>query len=241
MTTITKDRLEEMLAGLEGVTPGPWERHEPGEETLIITGDEHGETVAVVPWGREITCAHEMGNAHRDASHIARCDPDTMRQIITLALQSLRGSGVGVRVKPLEWGRDHVRKTWHGNVPYQSGPGYTVRDDGGWRVGDGPWVHDQSGDPASARDACQRDFNARILSAIAGDGVLSVADAVAQLNAAIEAENRRNAVRDEMLATVIVNLEKSDMTAEFAVLLRDYVRSERSKLAALSPTSREGM
>lgn len=65
-------------------------------------------------------------------------------------------------------------------------------------------------------------------------GVLSVADAMAQLTAAVEAEKRRNAVRDEMLATVIVNLEKSEMTAELAVLLRDYVRTERAKLAALS-------
>lgn len=64
-------------------------------------------------------------------------------------------------------------------------------------------------------------------------GVLSVPDAMAQLAAAIEAEKRRNAVRDEMLATVIVNLEKSELTAEFAVLLRDYVRAERAKLSAL--------
>lgn len=65
---------------------------------------------------------------------------------------------------------------------------------------------------------------------------LSVSDAVTQLTNAVEAEKQRNAIRDEMLATVIVNLEKSEMTAEFANLLRDYVRAERSKLSALEPT-----
>lgn len=63
---------------------------------------------------------------------------------------------------------------------------------------------------------------------------LSVSDAVSQLTNAVEAEKQHNAVRNEMLATVIVNLEKSEMTAEFATLLRDYVRAERSKLSALA-------
>lgn len=73
-----------------------------------------------------------------------------------------------------------------------------------------------------------------------GVGVLSVADAITQLSAAVEAEKRRNTVRDQMLATVIVNLEKSEMTAEFALLLRDYVRAERAKLSALDLSPAEG-
>lgn len=95
---ISNERLEEMLAGLQGVTPGPWQRHEPEEEeTLVITGDEHGETIVVVPWGREITRAHEMGTAHRDADHIARCDPDTMRSILTELLSRRSADGEAVK------------------------------------------------------------------------------------------------------------------------------------------------
>lgn len=64
---------------------------------------------------------------------------------------------------------------------------------------------------------------------------LSVAEAMAQLAVAVEAEARRNAQRNEMLSTLIVNLEKSEPTAELAVLMRDYVRAERPKLSATVP------
>jgi len=55
MTDIDTDRLAaEMLAGLEGVTPGPWEC----QPMLLIASDP-------------------------DAAHIARCDPDSIRALLS--------------------------------------------------------------------------------------------------------------------------------------------------------------
>lgn len=83
--TISDVRLEEILAGLEEATPGPWE----------VVGS------SITDWGREweasmsmefIPNGHDEGMNSRsdaDAAHIARCDPDTMRSILT-ELKSLR-------------------------------------------------------------------------------------------------------------------------------------------------------
>lgn len=119
MTEITQAKLDEMLAGLEGVTPGPWEvieeEHEwslperammghdmpaqSGEhlELRIFTAWEHPQ--AKSPWP-VVNSSVGIGKAGEPsiqmvwmepavAAHIARCDPDTMRQIITLAKQAL--------------------------------------------------------------------------------------------------------------------------------------------------------
>lgn len=75
---ITDERLREMLAGCQGVTPGPWIRHESDRETSVVapaTG-----TVVVVPWGANTTAFH---NAHRDAGHLSRLDPQTITSIVT--------------------------------------------------------------------------------------------------------------------------------------------------------------
>jgi len=68
-------------------------------------------------------------------------------------------------------------------------------------------------------------------------GVPTVADVMAQLDAAIEAENRHHARRNEMLATLIANIEKSEPTPEFAIALREYVRTERPKLTHPAPAT----
>lgn len=71
-------RLREIIAGCEGVTPGPWVRteHKVAGMTLVTHEDirvaglhHHGE--------------RRLGNAHRDAAHIARLDPETIRAICT--------------------------------------------------------------------------------------------------------------------------------------------------------------
>lgn len=86
---VTGERLEEMLAGLEGVTPGPWVKGRRGEH-LPVNGP-----------------CHEVGSPTRgigtsmyapDACHIARCDPDTMRSILTelIARRAADTGAVGV-------------------------------------------------------------------------------------------------------------------------------------------------
>lgn len=79
MSRITNERLAEMLAGLEGVMPGPWDvkTHEEWEEGFDFFS------------GPENTFTFRADVEPEDAAHIARCDPDTIRTLIT-ELQSLR-------------------------------------------------------------------------------------------------------------------------------------------------------
>lgn len=91
---ITEERLREMLAGLEGVTPGPWRRMESGSNTFIVGHPEWPCRRNGVEGQWEVARLDDMVEEHPDevkanARHIARCDPDTMRQVLTLALSTL--------------------------------------------------------------------------------------------------------------------------------------------------------
>lgn len=81
---LSDERIAEMRRGLDGTTKGPWSRVEdqPGE-TTVWAGDA---TLCVISWYRGTG-----GNSHRDAAHIARCDPDTIRSLLT-ELQELRAA-----------------------------------------------------------------------------------------------------------------------------------------------------
>jgi len=104
-TTVSTDRLAEMLAGLEGVTPGPWqvieEKHEwslperammghempatSGEhlERRIFTTWEHGQLKSPFPVVNSSVGIGKVGEPSIQmvwmepavADHIARCDP----------------------------------------------------------------------------------------------------------------------------------------------------------------------
>lgn len=89
---VSSERLAEMLDGLDGLPPGPWDdgvHHRAsfgGREYAHITSPIDLVPIAAVPLGVE-GYGFEDGAAR--ARHIARCDPDTMRQIITLAQEAL--------------------------------------------------------------------------------------------------------------------------------------------------------
>lgn len=101
---LTDERLAEMLAGLEGVTPGPWTEHEKGIHPNPYVCGSPTETECGVD---KFVVAYVVGlNSDKNKRHIARCDPDTMRALIT-ELQSFHSNATAatseVRVKPLEW------------------------------------------------------------------------------------------------------------------------------------------
>lgn len=85
-----KKKLEELVAGLDGVTPGPWSPFiddSSGEWTgwpLSINADRITDKTVVRPGGfypyswDAKTSQHE---AVANANHLARCDPDTIRSI----------------------------------------------------------------------------------------------------------------------------------------------------------------
>lgn len=73
---ISDERLEEMLAGLEGVTPGP--RHTYISPTEILVTDDAGNNIA------HFLPMDEDSNADFvNAMAFCRCDPETTRALIT--------------------------------------------------------------------------------------------------------------------------------------------------------------
>lgn len=84
---LSDERLREMLAGTEGVTPGPHEaRFCPA---LPLERVDYG--VVSLALGRETCRVWDRD----DAEHYARCDPDTIRSILT-ELVALRKANAGM-------------------------------------------------------------------------------------------------------------------------------------------------
>lgn len=102
VSRVTDEKIEEMLAGLEGVTPGPWGVwREPTftqadairELTFQVESTpiaDFAKAVYLLDAGGKCPATTGCGPSSAvNADHIARCDPDTMRSILT-ELQSLR-------------------------------------------------------------------------------------------------------------------------------------------------------
>lgn len=78
---LSDEKLSEMLAGLEGVTPGPWDtgaglvRSIDGDEAIpIFEGRD--------PWKKHRRTSTVVRQAWHNLHHIARCDPDTIRALL---------------------------------------------------------------------------------------------------------------------------------------------------------------
>jgi len=176
---VSDERLTEMLAGLEGVTPGPW--YTTGSPWFsgndgVLAGSPDGNIAYLIADcddsmnpRTEYVEGHgpfPLGDKDADAAHIARCDPDTIRSIIT-ELQSLRRSS-GRAVKGLEWRQSNVADRWAAETCW--GEEYEIIYDGragrayGW-FSRGTWIWLSSLDEAKA--AAQADYERRILSALA--------------------------------------------------------------------------
>lgn len=95
---IADAKLVEMLEGLEGVTPGPWEVGRQGDygnpdpkawaSFTPIHGKGWGAFASIVT---KMDMEYDSKQGRKNAAHIARCDPDTIRPLI-LELQSLRSA-----------------------------------------------------------------------------------------------------------------------------------------------------
>lgn len=119
MTDLTEQQVREILAGVDGVTPGPWqvvqtkhpwfmsaqkvlgtalpERTGSHLERRIFTTWEHGQLKAPFP---VVNSSHGVGDkdgppvqmvsmSAEVAAHIARLDPQTVSALCTMALDSL--------------------------------------------------------------------------------------------------------------------------------------------------------
>lgn len=145
--TITKEqvstaRLEEMLAGLEGVQGGPWKldkfacyvwapSEKGGDFPLMDELGEKGRVAELRGWGYYTGKGHgalgldpdEAARRQRlTGEHVARLDPDTMRLILTeiIASRALRSSSEPV-VKGLVWTKCAISQHKDLTVPYRHG------------------------------------------------------------------------------------------------------------------------
>lgn len=98
MTAISAEELRAIIAGCEGVTPGPWRHYipDPGYcDDYVMTDSEKYAPSKEYPFRNlvaETGIQHAPeGDSQRftpDAQHIARCDPATIRAMAELALQA---------------------------------------------------------------------------------------------------------------------------------------------------------
>jgi len=78
---MTRQQIEIMIAGLDGVTPGPW----------VVEGLNRWHNFSVA-WKPELKVCQTYGDsiaAEADAAHLSRCDPSTIRALCELALRGL--------------------------------------------------------------------------------------------------------------------------------------------------------
>lgn len=155
---MTKEEIEAVLAGCDGVTPGPWEVHERNVRTV-----EPGRHVARLDWHTR----DESDDAN--AAHIARLSPEFVRDLAALALEALssREAGWQGKIKPLEWVQevDGEMPRWGAETPcgrYEVG--LTIDEDWYWWP-PGVIGGNRSKDEISAKAAAQADYEARIRSA----------------------------------------------------------------------------
>lgn len=99
MNKISDERLAEMLAGMEGVTPGDWGAWKSPEAVWMVRAtyaDEQGRRCTAWP----AVCNAGAQDNEVNAKHFASLEPDTMRSIISELLASREG-------QPVDVGGDH--------------------------------------------------------------------------------------------------------------------------------------
>lgn len=89
MTRIPTDQLQAMLAGCEGVTPGPWQVKYVGDGRMAFAiADSDG--VSLLTIVEEDHAGFAAVYSDGDAAHLVDCDPDTIRSLVSelLALRA---------------------------------------------------------------------------------------------------------------------------------------------------------
>lgn len=80
---LTDEQIAAIRDGTEGVTPGPWASSDWSEDD-----GPNAFTIGAASNRYRVAETHEGDNPLKDAAHIARCDPDTIRSLATEVLES---------------------------------------------------------------------------------------------------------------------------------------------------------
>ncbi len=131
MTHLTPADLDVMEAGLEGVTPGPWEVYDGCSWRRIgTTGARYDDCAVLYPvvaddGHPDLSSRH--GDRDRNLAHITRLDPATVRELIRLARIGLDTSTTpasveqseGVNSDDLDWDKRpaHFLAAWKTGLP----------------------------------------------------------------------------------------------------------------------------
>lgn len=112
---ISDERLAELKAGLEGVTPGPWGFNsarfkKDGEYDCAVTARFDGKRQCIAEAFGRIT-EKDTQNATALAAHIANCDPDTIASLIA------RLEAAEANVDQLRINLEHAVKIIEKHVP----------------------------------------------------------------------------------------------------------------------------
>ena len=89
MTETIRKRIQEIRVGLEGVPEGPWRLG--GNPCLVFKDDDDIDDTAIAAC-HDRTEYGEKGSA--SAAHVARCDPDTMREICEWAERTYKSKNL---------------------------------------------------------------------------------------------------------------------------------------------------
>lgn len=102
MGTITREEIGEIMAGCEGVTPGPWAAREMARYGEVRGYFVQAPDVNGFGYGAELLAEDEYRDIEgrepgivrwkADAGHIARLDPGTVKALCELALSALKAS-----------------------------------------------------------------------------------------------------------------------------------------------------
>lgn len=109
---LSAERLREIINGCEGISIGPWKRVEAYAGLTLVEAPNG--TLCKVPWDRS-----DMGTAHRDAAHIARLDPATVKAMAELALKAVEPQEPATTVEVERW-MPQARCDWRDEIGHHT-------------------------------------------------------------------------------------------------------------------------
>lgn len=117
MTDLNADDLVKLLEGLEGVPAGPWSAH---MDDLTL----HVERSSFIPDNYTLALCATGDHAYKLTPHLARCDPDTIRALVSEVQESRRRAAMqdGVAVGWVDIRT--IGKPWDDGLLLVSNPEY---------------------------------------------------------------------------------------------------------------------
>lgn len=163
---MTKEEIEAVLAGCDGVTPGPWTVYHDTCAKCEKEGRAEYD-IRELPDGY-----HAMLGEKADAAHIARLSPEFVRDLATLALEALssRDAGWQGKIRPLAWikpqGAEFMRRAQTVVGTYRVWTHHEADGRWFWELGGGCDIVDgRARTQQECFDQAQADYEQRIRSA----------------------------------------------------------------------------